>query len=162
MVHSSMSPNPLAQTPSATPTNQTPCPLPKSGYFQPLDSKPVAHSSQKRGGIPLTVPFRNSTFPIVVPTQRAQLTPIATPSKIYVACGAPAQPLTNDTPTNFRFSRLGILVVERISTKREHSETKRKAEDPLFSRVHTCSIHRRFTTRSQTSRDHLRTASIGS
>jgi hypothetical protein len=78
MVHSSMSPHLAFEStslpiprPPASPAISIAYTLPFLEYFQPIDSQPFAHSSEKHGGIPPSFPFRNS--PLSRPTKFTRL-----------------------------------------------------------------------------------------
>jgi hypothetical protein len=116
MVHSPMSPQPFeqnhqfsSQALAPSPTKQIPCALPKLEYLQLIDSKPLAHSSKKHGGIPLFFPFRNSYLSNIRKIV-AKFSELPKSSRNNVECGASAPPLTNDTsPPNSQLAQIPTI-----------------------------------------------------
>jgi hypothetical protein len=144
MVHSSMSPHLFEQpaqiplfTPPASPTNQTPCALPKMEACNLLIPGHLRTLHRTSRGTPTHHPISE----LHLPTQKtlANFPPLTTTSKLYMECGAPAPPLTNQpTPP---------------------TSTPRKILNHSAALAHLVypNINLRFTTHSNPSRDHLGT-----
>jgi hypothetical protein len=114
MVHSSMSPQLFEQKPqlsslipSTSPTKQIPCALSNLEYLHLIDSKPLAHSSKRHGGVSLFVPFRNSCHThsclrsfLFAPDPH----PVPNNKPSHVECGGspPLRPTTPCLPTPIR------------------------------------------------------------
>jgi hypothetical protein len=129
-------PAPLVPRTPASPTFSTHYTLPFLEYFQPVDSSPLAHSFKIPGGIPQFVPFRSSPSP---------------------------KPLNAAEPHrehDDKQHQLMALHPHAAFYQPDRTLNSHFARDLSPSRPDSHIRQPRFTTHSQSSRDHMETTRI--